>query len=358
MWNKDCKEFNGIIACDELKYNKIEDCSECRFPRLFKERILIIKLGAKGDVVRSLSVLNPIRKKHDNPHITWLITEGNKQVLDGQKIDRVLTLNQNDLLRLDIEEFDHIYNLEYDLPSTALANKIQGKNKMGFYLDKKGLPAAYSAKGQHFLDIAISDAKNKKNTKTYQEMIFDALDLEYNQDKYKLKIDKEYKQQFMEKNGIRKEDTVIGINLGTAKRWPSKAWKKDNIIQLIKQLPYKVLILGGPHEVELQQEIVQQTQGIPNNPRNTDKEFFSVVDICNVVVTGDSFALHVALGRRKKAIALIFCTAAQEIETYGLTTKLVSPLVNHYYYTEEDNDELRSSISIEQVHNAILKALE
>jgi ADP-heptose:LPS heptosyltransferase len=358
MWKKDCKEFNGIIPCDELKNPQVEHCGQCNFPRPYDEKVLIIKLGAKGDVVRSLSVLKPIRKKHKNVHITWLITKSNKGVLKGQKVDTILTLSPETQLRLEIEKFDHVYNLEYDMPASAIMTKIKAKNKYGYYLDEKALPATYLPEGQQFLDIAFSDKLNLKNTKTYQKMIFDALGLEYNRETYKLKIDKEYKRNFKEKNSIKEDEIIVGINLGTAKRWPSKAWKKQYIIDLIKKLPYKVIILGGPHEIELQKEIAELTGAIPNDPKNTDQEFFSVVDICNVVITGDTFALHVALGLKKPTVALLFCTSANEIETYDLATKFISPLLEQNYYTEKDSEELRSSITVDQVYNQILNILK
>jgi heptosyltransferase-2 len=50
------------------------------------------------------------------------------------------------------------------------------------------------------------------------------------------------------------------------------------------------------------------------------------VNLCDLVVTGDTTALHLAVGLRKKVVALFGPTCAQEIELYGRGEKIVSPL--------------------------------
>jgi len=44
------------------------------------------------------------------------------------------------------------------------------------------------------------------------------------------------------------------------------------------------------------------------------------------VVTGDTTALHLAIGLKKRVLALFGPTCAQEIELYGRGEKIISPL--------------------------------
>jgi heptosyltransferase-2 len=55
-------------------------------------------------------------------------------------------------------------------------------------------------------------------------------------------------------------------------------------------------------------------------------QFAALVNLCDLVVTGDTTALHLAVGLRKKVVALFGPTCAQEIELYGRGEKIISSL--------------------------------
>ena len=111
-WNRDCKEFLGNYACEVLKTEGYKDCSECKFHDPIEKKILIIKLGAKGDVIRTLPLLPAIKKKYPTSHITWLVDEGSKGSLQNNPhIDKILSFNFESFLRLNQEYFDILYCL-------------------------------------------------------------------------------------------------------------------------------------------------------------------------------------------------------------------------------------------------------
>jgi ADP-heptose:LPS heptosyltransferase len=57
------------------------------------KRILIIRLGALGDVVRTLPALRAIRHRLPKAHICWLVEEGSRQLLEGHPdLDKVILL--------------------------------------------------------------------------------------------------------------------------------------------------------------------------------------------------------------------------------------------------------------------------
>src|SRR3989344_1086389 len=138
-WNRDCKSFPGIYACDIMKSESYKDCNDCKFYEPISKKILIIKLGAMGDVLRTTPILYALKEKYKDAQITWLVKEEAKELLkNNHYIDRLWIYNFETALRLEYEHFDILINLEIAPPATVLANKVNAKEKFGCFLDKDG----------------------------------------------------------------------------------------------------------------------------------------------------------------------------------------------------------------------------
>jgi len=365
-FNRDCKSFREDYACEIMTAEGLKDCSDCMFYEPISKKILIVNLGALGDIVRTTPLLQALKEKHgSNCHITWLVDEGEgKDILkNNPKVDRVLERNQNNSLRLKYEKFDILINLDIEQKATLIANEIKADEKYGYYFNEDGKPSPFNEGAEYYLERVFSDHTNRTNKKTYQEMIFEIAELPYNKEEPTINnFNNNYIDKFMKKNNLTKEDKIICINLGTNNRWPSKAWHKDNIIEITKKLKeenYKILIRGGPNEEEFLKEIFSEVKDenvFSNLPDILPiPELSSLLNICELVITGDTLVLHLAIALKKKTIALFFCTPSWEIEDYNIVKKIVSPLFEKNFYTNEDSEELRKSISAEQVFNEIKK---
>ena len=78
--------------------------------------ICIIKLGAKGDVIRSLPLVVGIRKKFPNAHITWITKKYSEEI--GRKIEAYMVV-------LPADEIDPVTGE----PSEKLQKDFAGKIK-------------------------------------------------------------------------------------------------------------------------------------------------------------------------------------------------------------------------------------
>jgi len=346
-FKRDCKEFPGIYACDVMNS---EDCKECKFYEKISKRILIIKLGAMGDVIRTTSLLKNIRKKYGDVQITWLVNKESKELVNA---DRVLVYNQDNVLRLQNEEFDILFSLEHDVPGSAIANLIKAKEKYGYYLDKDGHPNYFNESARFYLERVFSNFVNKNNNRTYQDMMSEVCELSYSKEECFINFDEEYGKEFLRKNHLGMSDKFIGIHMGSAPRWPSKVWSKSKLIEFVKKIEGNVILFAGPNEAKLQKELASELNVYVNNPNNSVREFISLVNLCDVMVVNDSLALHVSIALKKKAIALFFCTPPWEIEGYGRVKKIVSGLLDKYFYTDEYVEELVNSISVEEVFGSL-----
>lgn len=342
-WNRDCRAYLGKYACDSIRFENYVSCEDCSFYDKIGKKILIIKLGAMGDVLRTTPLLKTLKKKYgEDSHITWLVNKESENFLNSPRIDRVLVYNFENVLRLMREEFDVLISLEVDMPGTVIASYINADEKYGYYLAEDGYTKTFNEGADYYLERALSDKINKSNRKTYQEMMFEVAELEYNKEDYDFKSKEE-------------DGEYILINVGADKRWPSKSWDPDKIIELVKRLKdEKIIITGGPKEKELQKEIVEKLKEIGinvliNNCEDSLKEFIGVVNKSKLVITGDTMALHLAGALKKPTIALFFCTPDWEVEDYGRIRKVISPLMEEYWYTDEYSKELVNSISVQQI---------
>jgi len=319
---------------------------------------MIIKLGALGDVVRTLSILPAIEERYPDSEIYWITKPNAIQLFENnphvKKVFPLPYITNNE------EKFDILYNFDVEEDATKLASEITAEKKYGFYFEE-GFPASFNVSSEYYLNTMFDDDLKKKNKKTYHEMIFEVAELEYNQQHcpiYLTKKDKDYAEYFAKENKIN-TDKLIGIHLGASSRWPSKVWHSDNLKEFIKKarkLGYEIILFAGPNEIEKHKEILEDLKNesikiYQNNPENTTREFASLVNLCKIMVCSDSFALHISIALKKPTIGLFFCTSPHEIEDYGILRKIVSFKLEDFFPEKmnEYDEELVKSILAETV---------
>jgi heptosyltransferase-2 len=323
-------------------------------------KICIIKLGADGDVLRTLPLAKALKDKHKEAEITWITKGDIKSLIENINYIK----NVSTVPYFGLDKFDFLYNFDIDKEALELADKIKADKKYGFYNDS-GFPAAFNSGASYYLDTIFDDELKKENKKTYQEMMSMAAELPYNKEKYKIILndkDKKYAQDFKNKNKIEK-GKIIGIHMGASSRWPSKVWSEKKVVDFIKLARrdnYQIILFGGPNEVDKHKILADKLnkQGLSifrNNPNNSKREFAALVDLCDVVVCSDSFSLHVSLGLGKKTVCLFFCTSPDEVEDYNILKKVVSKKIYEFFpeRMNEYNEDLVNSISVEEVMKAV-----
>ncbi len=366
-WNTKCRFFDEKYACDTLTSENYKDCQECKFSSEYSKKILIIKLGSLGDVIRTTSILEAIKKKYPDSFIHWLTSEESSEILVGNYyIDKILVFNLENTLRIQQEKFDILFALEIDTPTTILANLIDADEKFGYYFDN-GATSCFNKGAEEYLETAFLTHTKLSNRKTYQELIFWACEVPYNKEEPIFELtekDKEYAKNYLSENEISEKDKIIGINFSSGRRWPSKSWSNVQVKKFVKEaqkLDYKIILLGGPEEKEKLTIILNEfsEEGIKvfsNNLNNSIKEFASIINRCDKIITTDSLALHISIALQKPTIALFFSTPSWEIEDYERTKKVQSNLTEKHFFLNNYSDELANSITAEQILSVLGKS--
>ena len=364
-----CKYFKGDRPCRYYWTDRSFDCRNCSHKSPIKKRILLIRLNAFGGVIRTTPLITGLKKKYPDSFITWLVEEEFYDLLKNNlEIDKIMKYNSDSALALQAQKFDILINLEKSQSATALAMNIDADKKMGYGLDKNGLPFPFNKGAIPHYEMCLDNwGKKSKNQKTYQNIIFDIAELEYNGEKYVFNFSKEdidFASAFMKKNNLKKFDIIIGLNTGCGKLYPNKRWSLDNYSKFIekfnKKSNVKFLLFGGPLEIKtnsyLYNNFKKKVDIIDASNKTTILEFASLINLCTVFVTGDTFGMHLAIALKRPVVALFGPTPAQEIDMYGLGTKFIGKVdcLNCYdQFPCNRKPVCMDTISPEEVFNAV-----
>jgi ADP-heptose:LPS heptosyltransferase len=135
--NYNCRNFIGDMPCHSHKEHGIL-CNQCQFYEPVTKRILIIKLAAAGDVLRTTCLTPAIKEKWPGCHITWITQKQSLEFfINNHYVDRIIDI-ENSYPILTAEGFDLAINLDASDTSSRLATKPHVKEKLGFVYHADG----------------------------------------------------------------------------------------------------------------------------------------------------------------------------------------------------------------------------
>lgn len=297
-------------------------------------RTLIIKLGAMGDVLRTTPLLRALREEYPTGHISWLTRRDSFDLLRcNDFIDRLLLLDLGSALRLQVEGFDKLICLDKEAAATALAMKVKAAEKCGFGMNASGALIPLNEESYYAYRLGLDDnLKFKVNRKTYQEIAFEVAKLKYRGQEYILELgsaEKAHARQLYRRFGINEDDLVVGLSTQVGSLFAHKALSVELCIELARKFcrrpRTKVVLLGGRKEMERNFAIRNSLGGevFDCGPDNTIGEFCAIIERCNIVVTGDTLSMHVAIGLKIPVVVLFGSTCSQEIDLYGRGEKVL-----------------------------------
>jgi hypothetical protein len=288
-------------------------------------KILILKLNATGDVVRTTPLLRRLEGE-----ITWITARNNIGLLDGLK-GSLRSLCWEDRESIRGEEYDLVINLEDEAELAAFVKDIRHKELFGAYMNGSNT-ISYTEDSWAWFDMSLisqhgkekADALKFQNRRTYQELIFEGLGLRFAGEKYVLP-----EPLYTDLSG----DVAIAPVAGAV--WPMKNWA----------------FYG-----ELKKEL--ETAGLKVNflpKRQSLLEHLNDVRNHRCLVGGDSLPMHFALGTNTHCVSLFTCTSPWEIYDYGLQTKIVSPLLGDFFYQRGFDPRATMAIALEEVYEATIR---
>jgi heptosyltransferase-2 len=364
----DCTHFPLDRPCLKQK-NFSMQCANCPdyqkiSSHLSKTKILIIKIGAMGDVLRTTFLLEGLKELYPASDISWIVSPKNSAVLENNPyIDNIVFCDDKTNIFLVSNFFDITINLDLSPESLAFTKLASTAKILGFSIDNCRNITVSNSYAAHWLNMSASDKLKKENTNTYQYWMSKIAQLP--SDKYEIVVPLRSEMQkkaasFLKDNNIKHYKKIIGINPGAGKRWQLKKWNIHKFIETAKYFSDKghaILLLGGKDDKE-EIEIIMKEK--INNVFSTGTEndidyFFALIDLCDIVLCGDTMALHAATGLKKKTVVLFGPTSHSEIELYGRGIKVIPEMdcLSCYNQTCAKNKTCMDSISTQQVIDII-----
>jgi ADP-heptose:LPS heptosyltransferase len=333
----DCKHFPGDRPC---AYNKKEGviCSDCPHYALAGFRIIIVKLDAVGDVLRTTAVLPSLKSRYPDSLITWVTrTEAMPLLQNNPYVNRALSYDKAETgYFLAVEEFDLLLNMDASPDSAALASHIRAAEKRGYGLNSRGQVFPFNPEAVHWMEMGAFDSLKKKNSRSYQDLMLELCCLPAQPQEIILELtaaEKEEAAAFARQHGIAPDAFIIGLNTGASGRWQLKQWTLEGfeklIVMLLQHTDATIFLYGGWLERERNEYLSRiHAQRIVNTGSdNTLRRFFGLVSLSDIFITGDTLALHAATALKKKVIALFGPTSSAEIDSYhGQVTKITADL--------------------------------
>ena len=290
--------------------------------------VLIIKLGATGDVVRTTPLLHWLKGQ-----VTWVTAAKNTVLLSGVK-DNLRCLSWEESQKARDVQYDLAINLEDTLDVAEFLKSVECREVFGAYADGGNL-LRYTKNSARWFDLSLisvygkKEADNRKfrNRRTYQEMVFAGLDLQFSGERYFL-------PQLIE-TGL-SGDVAIAADSGPV--WPMKKWAYYD---------------------ELKQEL--EARGLRVNvlpERRSLLEHLADVRSHRCLVGGDSLPMHFALGTATPCVTLFTCTSPWEIYDYGVQKKIVSPLLEEFFYKRGYDERATTAITVDEVFTDVMAQFE
>jgi ADP-heptose:LPS heptosyltransferase len=364
-----CRYFDGSKPCKHHKKSGVF-CDKCGIFDRVKTRILIIKFAAVGDVLRTTSILPALKQKYDQSLIYWITSKSATPILNNNPhVDKVWADPEEYIPFLSTMIFDVVINLDADMKSSAIASAASAKHKKGFVLDKKGYIKPADNKAETWFMLGINDQLKKANEENYFEHIYKIIGLKDPIHKPRLYLtdsEKTFAKDFFAKHQLQRYKKLLGVNTGSGPRWPLKKWTFENHVLLMERIiknnpEVGIVLFGGPEEKEFNSRLKTALDAkiIDTGTENSLREFFSLIDIVDVLLTPDSLGMHVGIALDKNVIVYTGPTSYTELDVFGkgeIIHSDIDCLVCYLNFCDKQNNCM-DSLEVDQVYNSLQRFL-
>jgi len=317
-------------------------------------RIALIKLGALGDVVRTTSLVPGLKRLEPEMELTW-VTDPAAVPLVGYHGDVSFVRTPEEPGPWREQAYDWVISLDDSRVACHLASGLRSTQLSGAYRATDGslryTPDLAEWFGMGLLRSAEDgglEAANRlkqRNGRTFGQILFEGLGLPGPVERPAVQVPAtarvEAARMVADLAGA-KSGPAIALNTGASARWRYKSWGEDQTAALAQRLHDElgatVIVTGGVEESARNERIVAAAARphVVAAPIVLDLLVFTaLLGECNLVVTSDSLAMHLALSQAVRTIVFFGPTSDAEIDLFGLGEKVVTTLPCRRCYLQD-----------------------
>lgn len=291
-------------------------------------RVLVVLLGAIGDVVRALPLLGRMRRAWPAAHIAWAVEPKSQAVLEGHPwLDELLVYDRRRpwlfpafLARVRARRFDVALDLQRHLKSGVVAIASGAKRRIGF--DRSNTKEL-----NHLLSTLRIAPQPPMRLKLMQYQAFgDALGMAPAPIEFGLapSAAERMRASALLENAPR---PLLAVILGSS--WPSRVYFPDSIAAVIRELSaardgcpalFPLLIGSGRAEAELSEQVIcNLVDGRILNlcGRTGLRDLIAIFAECAAAFGPDSGPMHIAAAVGCPVVSLWGATAAERSAPWG-----------------------------------------
>ncbi len=325
-----CKHFNGYKPCFPGK-NCLEECA-ANDP--IGTRILIVNLDAMGNVLVTTSILPALKRAHPQSTISWITLKNAAPLLEGNPyLDRVYLWEPEQWMILRQMTFDLVLNVDKSRRSCAFVMGLHARERLGFGLDENGVIIPLNEEAYENYRIGLDDHfKFRVNQKTVPQLQCEQFRLEYRRDEYTLRLSDDelrFCDSYRRQHTLGAGELVVGFNTGCSELYPNKKMSVEQHVALISRLSavsgLRLVLLGGPEDTVRNAEIKRAVGDRVLSTPTTDgvRKGICFINLCDLVISGDSFGMHAAIGLRKHVVVWFGVSCWTEIDLFDRGIKLI-----------------------------------
>ncbi len=319
-WRTDCRWFDGYKPCHPGR-----TCPGCTHYDPVQGELLIINLDALGDVLRSTAQLPALREAWPKARISWLTRPRAVPLLRGHPLlDRVIPLDLEAVCELQARQFDLLLCVDKGRAACGLATTISAHAKRGFGLNEHGAIVPFNPQAHYLWDTGLDDQlKFHENTLSEPAMLAQALQLPWAREPYRLVLAEHERAGPL---------VPVGFNTGSSPGWPRKRLELSLLARAIELVQdatgQPVLLLGGPEDRARNEQLAAMVgSDALLSPTDAGLRVGAAhVARCEVVFSGDSLGMHMAIATGCHVVAWFGPTCPQEIDLFDRGIKLLAPV--------------------------------
>jgi lipopolysaccharide heptosyltransferase I len=274
--------------------------------------ILIVRLGALGDIIHTVPAAAALRAAFPDARIDWLVDARHRPVVDLiTVVDRAIVLERSSMAgwmaaarRLRTVPYDVALDFQGLLKSAVLARASGARRVAGFsiwHLREKTARPFYSETAPGGRLSALGDHVIVKNLSLLRVLGISDPPIRFPL----AEVDSDALVQVREMLGG--DGPFALINPGAA--WPNKRWPPERFgeiaafLQQVRRLPS--IVLWGPGEEGLAGAVVETSEGAARvAPPTSLSDLLALARAASLMVSGDTGPLHIAAAAGTPTVAL------------------------------------------------------
>ncbi|HUW58865.1 MAG TPA: lipopolysaccharide heptosyltransferase I [Planctomycetota bacterium] len=304
------------------------------------QRILVVKPSSLGDVVHSLPFLHVVRRGFPEARIAWVISRANADLLEGHPdVDEVVVFERErwggmkDCVR-SMSELSHFvrrlrrgrYDVAVDLQGllrSGLVSYLSGAPRRVGFADARELSSIF-----YNVHVDVPDVETHAVDRCL--LVARGLGLELNgRPVFDVAIGSEartFADDYLASANPEGRPVVVTLPFS---RWATKRWPAARFAALAERvqegLGAAVVVLGGRGDAALAQRMHAPMTRAPLDlvGRTTLKQSAALLERADVVVSGDTGPMHLAVALGRPVVALYGPTSTARTGPYDGTARVL-----------------------------------